>query len=157
MVFGPVLQLVRFVVRRYVVDVTFTDQALAAFIYHCLTTKRLADLTRAGHEPFCAFGRSTYAHWNSEPSDTFPGAVFVEFDVHPSKNPVLTISRSMYVFIRNEAHLARIKQNLLSHADDPLRLTHEEEHVLAEEMKRRHGIEWEQGRLAFDSEPKADQ
>lgn len=100
-------------IRRYIYNPGFTDRALDQFIIDTVRSKSFEEISRDTEVQYIFDGRQTKAHWIVHRTEMYPLGFIIEFDVHPSTNGLLTISRSKFLLINNQAHFDRMKEELL--------------------------------------------
>ncbi len=96
---------------RKVYNPELTDAALGSYVFEiCLSKLSYEELSINREDILDAGGKKLYAHTIVHTVGSIPGALLIEYDVHPNTGKIFSISRSYYTLIRDRNHLEEIKK-----------------------------------------------
>ena len=103
--------LITWVIRRFIFSPNFSERARDQFIIDAFQSRSFDELIRDHKEVYEFEGRKVTAHWMVHRMSESPAEYVIEFDVHPSTFGLLTISRSVFLRIKdsNDFEAARKK------------------------------------------------
>ena len=104
--------LITWVIQRFIFSPDFSERARHRFIIDAFKSRSFDELISDHKEVYEFEGRKATAHWMVHRMSEFPSEYVIEFDVHPSTFGLLTISRSVFLRLKDRSDFEAARKKI---------------------------------------------